>query len=212
MYGTVESPSTEVITKANYQWYLDVWGLAQVTSIGRNLYILVGVDAGTAKKLVELMKNHTAETIIKILDALKTKAEVQTEKKLKWVRTDNAPEWRSALMREWSTKHGIKHEFTAPYTSPSNGVAEHGIGVLLEGTRAALFNSGLPPAWWGHAMMSVAYVQNLFPNSSGHIPEELWTGQCQNISHLGFVNIPEKSGKKKLDTRGFKAQMVGYMG
>ncbi|KAF5338122.1 hypothetical protein D9758_015371 [Tetrapyrgos nigripes] len=121
-------------------------------------------------------------------------------------------------MREWTNKHGIEHEFMAPYTSQSNGVAERGIGILLEGTRAVLFNSGLPLSWWGHATMSVAYVQNLFPNTRGLVPEELWTGQQQNISHLvpfgsiGFVNIPEKSGRKKLDARGFKAQMVGYAG
>ncbi|KAF5352279.1 hypothetical protein D9758_011947 [Tetrapyrgos nigripes] len=115
-------------------------------------------------------------------------------------------------------KHSIEHEFTAPYTSPSNGVAECRIGVLLEGTRAALFNSGLPPSWWGHATMSVAYVQNIFLNASGNVPEELWTSQRQNVSYLipfgsiSFVHIPEKSGQKKLDARGFKAQMVGYAG
>ncbi|KAF5365762.1 hypothetical protein D9758_003170 [Tetrapyrgos nigripes] len=120
-------------------------------------------------------------------------------------------------MREWTTKHSIEHEFTASYTSPLNGVAEHRIGVLLEGTRAALFDSGLPPSWWGHATTSVAYVQNIFPNASGNIPEELWTGQHQNVSHLipfgsiSFVHIPEKSGQKKLDPRGFKAQMVVYV-
>ncbi|KAF5336258.1 hypothetical protein D9758_016060 [Tetrapyrgos nigripes] len=85
------------------------------------------------KKLVELMKNRTAEMIITILSTLKTKAKVQTGRKLKRIRMDNAPEW--ALMQEWTTKHGIEHEFTAPYTSPSNSIAECGVGVLLEGTR-----------------------------------------------------------------------------
>ncbi|KAF5352297.1 hypothetical protein D9758_011946 [Tetrapyrgos nigripes] len=85
-------------TEANYRWYLDMWGPAQVISVGGNSYTLVEVDGGTTKKLVELMKNQTAEMIVAILNTLKMKAKVQTGRKLKRIRTDNAPEWKSALM------------------------------------------------------------------------------------------------------------------
>ncbi|KAF5334024.1 hypothetical protein D9758_017415 [Tetrapyrgos nigripes] len=112
----------------------------------------------------------------------------------------------------------IIHKFTVPYTSPSNGVAERGIGAMLNGTRAMLFDAGLSAQWWGHAMMTYIYVKNVLPNTRGIVPEEKWTKQRQNVSHLvpfgsvGFAHIPAKTGRGKLDARGYKCQMVGYDG
>ncbi|KAF5367553.1 hypothetical protein D9758_003830 [Tetrapyrgos nigripes] len=90
--------SLEKITETNFRWYLDVWGPAQVVSVGGNKYALFGMDAATLK------------------------------------------------------------------------------------------------------------------NMRGVVPEE------QNVSHLvpfgsiGFAHIPAKTGRGKLDARGFKCQMVGYEG
>ncbi|KAF5372634.1 hypothetical protein D9758_005121 [Tetrapyrgos nigripes] len=210
--------STEVVTEANFRWYLDIWGPAQVMSIGGNLYALFGSDAGTSRDTVDLLKDRMALTLVEKLEVRRSTAETQTGRKLKRIRTDNAPEWRSHAFKAWVESHGIIHEFTAPYTSPSNGVAERGIGAMLNGTRAMLFDAGLSAQWWGQAMSTYIYVKNILPNTKGIVPEEKWTGQRQNVSHLvpfgsiGFAHIPAKTGRGKLDVRGFKCQMVGYDG
>ncbi|KAF5327948.1 hypothetical protein D9758_016775 [Tetrapyrgos nigripes] len=210
--------SVEVVNEANFRWYLDIWGPAQVVSVGGNLYALFGSDAGTSRDMVDLLKDRTVATLIEKLEVRRSVAETQTGNPLKRIRTDNAPEWRSHAFRAWTESHGIIHEFTAPYTSLSNGVAERGIGAMLNSARAMLFDAGLPPQWWGQATTMYIYVKNILPNTRGVVPEERWTGKCQNVSHLipfgsiGFAHIPAKTGRGKLDARGFKCQMVGYDG
>ncbi|KAF5361704.1 hypothetical protein D9758_007268 [Tetrapyrgos nigripes] len=210
--------STETITEANFRWYLDIWGPAQVVSVGGHLYALFGTDAGTSRDMVDFLKDRTAATLIEKLEVRRATAETQTGKPLKSIRTDNAPEWRSQAFQVWTSSHGIIHEFTAPYTSPSNGKAERGIGAMLNGTRAMLFDANLSARWWAQAMATYIYVKNIMPNTRQIVPEERWTGQRQNVSHLvpfgsvGFAHIPAKSGRGKLDPRGFKCQMVGYDG
>ncbi|KAF5333042.1 hypothetical protein D9758_017295 [Tetrapyrgos nigripes] len=87
--------STETITEANFRWYLDIWGPAQVVSVGGHLYALFGTDAGTSRDMVDFLKDRTAATLIEKLEIRRATAETQTGKPLKSIRTDNAPEWRS---------------------------------------------------------------------------------------------------------------------
>ncbi|KAF5348087.1 hypothetical protein D9758_010067 [Tetrapyrgos nigripes] len=101
-----------------------MWGPAQVTSVGGNKYALFGTDTGTLRDMVELLKDCKAETILAKLEIRRAIAETQTGKKLKRIRTDNTPEFCSQNFKEWTTKHGIVHEFTAPYSSLSNRAAE----------------------------------------------------------------------------------------
>ncbi|KAF5374245.1 hypothetical protein D9758_004532 [Tetrapyrgos nigripes] len=210
--------SLEKITETNFQWYLDVWGPVQVVSVGGNKYALFGMDAVTSKNMVDFLKDRTAETLIRKLEVCRTEAETQASQKLERIRTDNPPEWRSHAFQAWTSKHGIIHEFTAPYSSASNSAAERSIGIMLNGTQAMLFDTNLPAKWWAHAMSAYIHVISILLNTRGVVPEEQWTGLRQSVSHLvlfgsiGFAHILAKTGRGKLDARGFKCQMVGYEG
>ncbi|KAF5339065.1 hypothetical protein D9758_016454 [Tetrapyrgos nigripes] len=211
--------STEVVTDPLDLWVLDIWGPSRIPSVGGCLYAMVVVDAGTAKRMSDCLKNRTAETTLQSLNEMKTVAERQTNHRLKRIRTDNAPEFRSNLWIDWFKQHGIIHEFSATYSSSSNGLAECAIGILTAATRTLLNEANLGGRWWASAWMAATYVGNLFPSSHGNeIPEEKWTGKKQNVDHLrvwgciAYVHIPAEHGHSKLDVRAIKCQFVGYEG
>ncbi|GKG13273.1 pol polyprotein, partial [Tanacetum coccineum] len=55
-----------------------------------------------------------------------TEVENQLGKKIKVVRSDRGGEY-VAPFAELCAKHGIRHEFTAPYSPQQNGIAESGL-------------------------------------------------------------------------------------
>jgi len=58
--------------------------------------------------------------------------------------------------------------------------------TIFDGTRTALAKSGLLVKYWADAIQTMVYTRNLLPNprQPKTIPAELWTGQCQDVSHL----------------------------
>ena len=69
--------------------------------------------------------------------------------------SDNAPE-----LLEAAALLGIRHDTSTPYNSPTNGVAERNIRMILDGTRTALEQSGLGPVWWPRATRHFCHSLN----------------------------------------------------
>nr|GEX46471.1 hypothetical protein [Tanacetum cinerariifolium] len=72
----------------------------------------------------------------------KTKVENQLGKKVKVVRSDRGCEYMSPFA-DLCVKHGIRHEFTAPYLPQQNGIAERKNRTLKETVNAMLIIFGL---------------------------------------------------------------------
>ena len=53
------------------------------------------------------------------------------------------------------------HDTSTPYRPEANGKAERGIRDEIEGTRAAIMQSGLPHKWWTYAGRHVAMSENI---------------------------------------------------
>nr|GEV82847.1 hypothetical protein [Tanacetum cinerariifolium] len=70
----------------------------------------------------------------------KTEVENQLGKKIKVVRSDREGEYVSPFV-EFCAKHGIRHEFTAPYSPQQNGIAERKNSTLKEMVTAMLISS-----------------------------------------------------------------------
>eukprot|EP00972_Heterocapsa_arctica_P088824 13099588-Heterocapsa_arctica.AAC.1 len=62
------------------------------------------------------------------------------------ISSDNAPK----LVRA-TTELCVPHHTGTPYMSTSNGKIENLLGQLLMGSRALLFQAGLPATWWPQA-------------------------------------------------------------
>jgi hypothetical protein len=111
------------------------------------------------------------------------------------------------------------HEFTAPYSSAQNGLAECAIRTTIDDVRTLLCDSGLGHSYWAEAAAYSIDTQNFIPSRwhPAHIPTEDFSGKRQNISYLrvfGFkcwAKIPTAQRGSKLDRRSVKCRLLGYM-
>ena len=107
-------------------------------------------------------------------------------------RTDSEPTIvENSTWKEWLEKEGIVHEVAAPYSQNQNGVSERRIGLLGKMTKAMLFNAGLPPGDWYHAMEYATYLLNrtftkAFPSSEGFLsPHQVFYGGGKDYEPTG---------------------------
>ena len=127
--------------------------------------------------------------------------------------------------KEYCHQHGIIHEFTAPYLSAQNGLAECVICTTMDDVCTILRDSGLGHSYWAEAASYSVHTHNLIPSHChpGRIPLELFTGKRQSVSHLRvfgakcWAKIPtihgaQVTGGSKLDPRAVECQLLGYAG
>ena len=67
-----------------------------------------------------------------------TKLNILSEEDVKVLRSDNGGEYTSNNFAKFCAKKGISHEFTVPYCSQQNGVAEQMNRTIMEGARSML--------------------------------------------------------------------------
>lgn len=139
------------------------------------------------------------------------------------LRTDRV--YDSSAWSDYCQKHGIVHEFTAPYSSAQNGLAEHAIRTTMDDVRTLLRDSGLGHSYWAEAASYSVDTRNCIPSRHhpAKVPLESLTGKRQNVSHLRIfgakcwakiptVNGAQVDGGSKLDPRGVECRMLGYAG
>ncbi|GJZ36968.1 pol polyprotein [Tanacetum coccineum] len=126
--------------------HTDICDLKSLPTKGGNKYFITFIDDCTKYCYVYLLKSKD-EAIDKFV-LYKTEVENQLDKKIKVVRSDRGGEYVSPFA-ELCTKHGIRHEFTAPYSPQQNGFAERKNRTLKEMVNAMLISSGLSQDMWG---------------------------------------------------------------
>ncbi|GJR25430.1 retrovirus-related pol polyprotein from transposon TNT 1-94 [Tanacetum coccineum] len=139
----------------------------------------------------------------------KPKLRNQLGKKIKVVRSDRGGEY-VAPFAELCAKHGIRHEFTAPYSPQQNGIAERKNRTLKEMVTAMLISSGMSQDMWGEAILTATYLLNKIPRKEKEeTPYELWMGRKPSYQYLRVwgclakVAVPtpkaQKIGPKSVD-------------
>ncbi|GJS80735.1 retrovirus-related pol polyprotein from transposon TNT 1-94 [Tanacetum coccineum] len=125
------------------------------------------------------------------------------------VRSDRGGEY-VAPFAELCAKHGIRHEFTAPYSPQQNGIAERKNRTLKEMVTAMLISSGMSQDMWGEAILMATYLLNKIPRKEKEeTPYELWMGRKPSYQYLRVwgclakVAVPtpkaQKIGPKSVD-------------
>ncbi|GJZ52085.1 retrovirus-related pol polyprotein from transposon TNT 1-94 [Tanacetum coccineum] len=100
------------------------------------------------------------------------------------VRSDRGGEY-VAPFAELYAKHGIRHEFTAPYSPQQNGIAERKNRTLKEMVTAMLISSGMSQDMWGEAILTATYLLNKIPRKEKEeTPYELWMGRKPSYQYL----------------------------
>jgi len=109
---------------------------------------------------------------------------LESEKKIKCLRTDNGGEYTSDEFDNFCQHEGIKRQFTTAYTQQQNGVAERMNRTLLERTRAMLKAAGLGKSFWAEAVNTACYVINRSPSTAIELktPMEMWTEKPADYS------------------------------
>lgn len=130
------------------------------------------------------------------------------------LRSDNGGEYISNEFKSLLTRHGIKHELSAPHSPHQNGTAERNWRTLFDMARALLIESGLPKYLWTYALMTATHIRNrCYVQRIKTTPYEMITGIKPNLSKLhifGTLCYPFITGTKKLDPRCKRGYFIGY--
>ncbi|CAN0860176.1 Retrovirus-related Pol polyprotein from transposon TNT 1-94 [Linum grandiflorum] len=204
--------STFIAKSALEYVHADLWGPAQVDTIGGRKYFLSLIDQHSRKVWVILLK--TKDQAFESFKTWKSLVENQVDKRLKCLRTDNGLEFCNKEFKAYCEDHGIKRHLTVPGTPQQNGTAERMNRTLLEKARCMLISAGLKSSLWGEAVVTAAYLINRSPSSaiSFKTPQEMWTGKKPNLSHLRPFGCTAYSqiSQGKLNPRAQKCVMLGY--
>ncbi len=166
------------------------------------------------------------EQAVDILRQWRAQVELQSGAKVLAVRSDNGTELKS-ILDEWCASFGVVPNYTLPYNSLQNGVAERGIRTTENSIRAMIKEAELPIEFWPEAAQTDAYLRNRVatgPLVDGKLttPIEAFTGIKPSIDHLrvwgckcySYVDprsLPANSRRDKLMDRGRVGVFLGYV-
>ena len=170
--------------------------------------MMVIVDAGTSFKSGAYLPDKSDAMTIAAFKAFCTKAETTTERKICWLWTDWA--YDSVAWKEYCQCHGITHEFTAPYSSAQNGLAEWVIRTTIDDVQTLLCDPSLSHSYWAEAAAYSIDTRNLIPSCwhPGNIPTESFSGKRQSVTHLhvfGSVRLQTiKTNRRQSKSKRFQ--------
>jgi hypothetical protein len=152
----------------------DLWGPSQVQSEGGKTYFMPIVDGGTSYKYRAYLADKSDLSTITAFNGFMVCAESMTGRKIRRLWTDHA--YESAAWGTYCQEHGNIHEFTAPYSSAQNGLAECAICTMMDDV---LRDSGLGHSYWCEAAVYSVDTRNLIPSCwhPGQIPLESFSGK-----------------------------------
>ncbi|KAL3846133.1 hypothetical protein ACJIZ3_003536 [Penstemon smallii] len=170
----------------------DVWQ-APVMSLGGARYYVSFIDDYSRRCWVYPIKKKS--------DVFYARVELEFEKKIKCLRTDNGREYTCNEFDNFCQQEGIKRQFTVAYTPQQNGVAERMNRTLLECTRAMLRTAGMAKSFWAEAVKTACYVINRSPSTAIDLKTPM------EIPVYVMYNAQERS---KLDPKSRKCIFLGY--
>jgi hypothetical protein len=96
--------------------------------------------------------------------------------------------------RAFCTEHSIRQRETVPHSHWMHGLVERGNKELKTMAKALLIDSGLPPQFWAHALLTASYLKNRTSGTQGKTPYELMTpvshGRPPDVSNLRIFGSP----------------------
>ena len=90
--------------------HTDVWGPAQVSSLGGSCYYVTFIDDATRKTWIYCIQNKS--DVFDTFKKWKALVEIETGNKLKCLRSDNGGEYCSKEFDRYCSDHGIRREKT----------------------------------------------------------------------------------------------------
>ncbi|CAI7906683.1 unnamed protein product [Closterium sp. NIES-54] len=135
--------------------HMDVVGPTKAPSLLGSRYFLTIVDEHTHAVWVYPLKTKK-EVAAAVLKEWMSRAQRESEHKVKVIRTDNEGEFIGNKFEAVLKKKGYQHQLIVPYNLQQNGMAERFNWTLQEGARTILGHAGLPDPFWVTALRQVA--------------------------------------------------------
>lgn len=202
------------VTKGKLDYiHSDLWGSPNVpSSLSNSQYFLSFTDDWSRKVWVYFLR--TKDEAFDRFVEWKKMVEVQSERRVKRLRTDNGLEFCNRRFDSFCKEEGIVHHKTCTYTPQQNGIGERLNRTIMNKVRSILSESGLEKKFWAEAAATSVYIINRTQSSAieFEIPEERWTSVTPNLSSLkrsGCIAYIH-STEGKLDPRAKKGVFVGY--
>ena len=100
--------------------------------------------------------------------------------------SDRGGESLSGKFEAFFETYGIQREFTTPYTSQQNGVAERKNRTVVEMARIMMAETNLEKRFWAEVASTEVYLLNTSPTRffMHMTPYEAWKGRKPQVSHL----------------------------
>jgi transposase InsO family protein len=201
--------------RAGERFMSDVWGPAQVESIGKWKYYITFIDDATRYNHVLFLASKS-DAVSRIKEHAR-KLKIKYPGTFQYMRFDNAPDLVNAEVRKFAADEGLTIETTAPYSPSQNGVAERFNRTLLELVRAMLIERNLPSFLWDEAVSHATYIRNRSPTRAldKTTPYEAWTGKKPDVSNFREFGcdvwvLDESVNKSKLAPKSKKMIFVGF--
>ncbi|KAH9685121.1 Integrase catalytic domain-containing protein [Citrus sinensis] len=164
----------------------DLWGPAQVDSLGGCRYFLSFIDDYSKMVWVYVLK--TKDEVLERFKRCKILVETQTNLKVKALRTDNGLEFRNKEFGDFCERHGIMRHKIVIHTPKQNGLAERMNRTLMDKVRS--------------------------PSTTIECktPIELWFGRVADYSKLRIFGCVAYAHVKqgKLEPRALRCRFLGY--
>ncbi|SGZ31315.1 BQ5605_C044g12142 [Microbotryum silenes-dioicae] len=143
--------------------------------------------------------------------------ELETDARLRILRTDNGGEYRSNAFTEFCQSRGIRRQYSIPYTPQQNGRAERVNLSIVEGVLALLADSHLPATFWDEAAAYFVYCKNRCSHSAlaKQTPQFVWNGQRTTTTVLhpfgcaAWLTVAPDL-RSKLDPKAVRVIFTGY--
>nr|ABF95048.1 retrotransposon protein, putative, unclassified [Oryza sativa Japonica Group] len=164
--------------------HMDLFGPVAYISIGGNKYVFVIVDDFSRFTWVYFL--HDKSKAQDVFKRFAKQAQNLYDLTIKRVRSDNGGEFKNTQVEEFLDEEGIKHEFSAPYDPPQNGIVERKNRTLIEAARAMLDEYKTSDVFWAEAVSTAChainrlYLHKILKKTS----YELLSGKKPNVSYF----------------------------
>lgn len=191
----------------------DLWGPAQVKSLGGALYSYTNIDLYTHEERITFLPRKS--NTFKAYCAYEAWVWVHRGAQIKVYGSDRDGKFTSAEIKAYQDATGTTRDLTVHDSPQSNGVAERANRTIVEGARTMLIAAKLPKNLWAEAKRHMVWLRNRAPCSA--LPNnvtliQMATGRKPNISRLcpwgahAYVRL-RKAGK--LESKVEEVRFIG---
>jgi hypothetical protein len=192
---------------------MDLWGLAQMTSLGGMSYYISFMDDYTQETKIKYLKAKS-----EALEAFKRYETHLTHQnpgiQLHKVQSDRGGEYLSTEFDKYLADQGIECQLTIHDLPQQNRVAEYLNRTLVELARAMLIGHDLPKFLWAETVNYACWLKNFLPSSAipSATPHEFVHRTKPNLSmahKFGTRVYVHQLGAGKLEAHAEEAIFIG---